>query len=50
MASRLSQQDQLRRHLWQTSEGFSLSVANPDTQELPVALYHRYLASAAYAA
>ena len=31
-----------RRHLWLASEGFSLSVADPDIQELPVALYHRH--------
>ena len=40
----------VRRHLWLASEGFSLSVANPDTQELPVALYHRLVDSLAYAA
>ena len=39
-----------RRHLWLASEGFSLSVADPDTQELPVALYHRLVDSLAYAA
>ena len=39
----------VRRHLWLASEGFSLS-ANPDTQELPVALYHRLVDSLAYAA
>ena len=40
----------VRRHLWLASEGFSLSAANPDTQELPVALYHRLVNSLAYAA
>ena len=40
----------VRRHLWLASEGFSLSVADPDTQELPVALYHRMVDSLAYAA
>ena len=35
---------------WLASEGFSLSVADPDTQELPVALYHRLVDSLAYAA
>ena len=40
----------VRRHLWLASEGFSLSAANPDTQELPVALYHRLVDSLAYAA
>ena len=40
----------LRRHLWLASEGFSLSVANSDTQELPAALYHRLVDSLAYAA
>ena len=38
------------RHLWLASEGFSLSVADPDTQGLPVALYHRLVDSLAYAA
>ena len=37
-------------HKWLASEGFSLSVADPDTQELPVALYHRLVDSLAYAA
>ena len=37
-------------NLWLASEGFSLSVADPDTQELPVALYHRLVDSLAYAA
>ena len=40
----------VRRHLWLASEGFSLSVADPDTQELPATLYHRLLDSLAYAA
>ena len=40
----------VRRHLWLASEGFSLSAANSDTQELPVALYHRLVDSLAYAA
>ena len=40
----------VRRHLWLASEGFSLSIADPDTQELPVALYHRMVDSLAYAA
>ena len=40
----------VRRHLWLASEGFSLSVADTDTQELPIALYHRMVNSLAYAA
>ena len=40
----------VRRHLWLASEGFSLSVADPDTQELPVALYHRMVDPLAHAA
>ena len=40
----------VRRHLWLASEGFSLSAADPDTQELPIALYHRLVYSLAYAA
>ena len=40
----------VRRHLWLASEGFSLSAGNSDTQELPVALYHRLVDSLAYAA
>ena len=40
----------VRRHPWLASEDFSLSVADPDTQELPVALYHRMVDSLAYAA
>ena len=40
----------VRRHLWLASEGFSLSVADTNTQELPIALYHRMVNSLAYAA
>ena len=40
----------VRRHLWLASEGFSLSAASPDTQELSSALYHRLVDSLAYAA
>ena len=40
----------VRRHLWLAPEGFSRSTADPDTQELPVALYHRLVDSLAYAA
>ena len=40
----------VRRRLWLASEGFSLSVADPDIQELPVALFHRLVDSLAYAA
>ena len=40
----------VRRHLWLASEGFSLSAASTDTQELPVTLYHRMVDSLAYAA
>ncbi len=40
----------VRRHLWLAPEGFSLSAASTDTQELPVALYHRMVDSLAYAA
>ena len=29
-----------RQHLWLALEGFSLSAADPDIQELPVALHH----------
>ena len=29
-----------RCHLWLAWEGFSLSAADPDIQELPAALYH----------
>ena len=39
-----------RRHLWLVAEGFSLSAADPDAQELSVALYHRHVDSLAYAA
>ena len=39
-----------RRHLWLASEGFSLSAASTDTQELPATLYHRMVDSLAYAA
>ncbi len=40
----------VRRHLWRASEGFSLSAAAPDVQELPTTLYHRMVDSLAYAA
>ena len=40
----------VRRHLWLASEGFSLSAPDSDTQELPVALFHRLVDSLAYAA
>ena len=40
----------VRRHLWLASEGFSLSAAAPEVQELPATLYHRMLDSLAYAA
>ena len=40
----------VRRHLWLASEGFSLSAASTDTQELPATLYHRMVDSLAYAA
>ena len=41
----------MRRHpVWLASEGFSTSAVDPDTQELPVALYHRLVDSLAYAA
>ena len=40
----------VRRHLWLASEGFSLSAASTDTQELPVTLYYRMVDSLAYAA
>ena len=30
-----------RRHLWLPSEDFSRWAGNPDTQQFPVALYHR---------
>ena len=40
----------VRRHLWLASEGFSLSAAGPDIQELPVALYQPLADSLAHAA
>ena len=40
----------VRRHLWMASEGFSLSAAGTNTQELPATLYHRMMDSLAYAA
>ena len=40
----------VRRHLWLASEGFSLSVADPDVRELTTTLYHRMVDSLAYAA
>ena len=40
----------VRRHLWLASEGFSLSAASMDMQELPATLYHRMVDSLAYAA
>ena len=40
----------VRRHLWLASGGFSTSAADPDIQELPVALYYRLVDSLAYAA
>ena len=40
----------VRRHLWLASEGFSLSAAAPNVQELPASLYHRMVDSLAYAA
>ena len=40
----------VRRHLWLASEGFPQSPSDPDTQELPTALYHRLVDSLAYAA
>ena len=39
-----------RRHLWLASGGFSLSAADTDVQELPVALYHPLSDSLAHAA
>ncbi len=39
-----------RRHLRLASEGFSLSAAGTDTQELPTTRYHRMVDSRAYAA
>ena len=40
----------VRRRLWLASEGFSLSAADPDIQELPVTLFHRLVDFLAYAA
>ena len=40
----------VRRHLWLASEGFSLSAASTDAQELPIAMYHRLVDCLAYAA
>ena len=40
----------VRRLLWLASEGFSLSASDPDSQELPVALFQRLVDSLAYAA
>ena len=40
----------VRRHLWLASEGFSLSAAASDVQELPASLYRRMVDSLAYAA
>ena len=40
----------VRRHLWLASEGFSLSPGSSDTQQFPIALYHRMVDSLAYAA
>ena len=40
----------VRRYLWLASGDFSLSAGNSDTQEIPVALYHRMVGSLAYAA
>ena len=40
----------VRRQPEVASEDFSLSASNPDTQELPVTLYHRMVDSLAYAA
>ena len=39
-----------RRHLWLASEGLSLSAGDPDVRKLPATLYHRMVASLAYAA
>ena len=38
----------VRRHLWLASEGFSMSAAEPDIQEVPANLYHRLVDSLAY--
>ena len=40
----------VRRHLWLASGAFSLSAADHDAQELPIALYHRLVDCLAYAA
>ena len=40
----------VRRHLWLASEGFSMSAAEPDIQEVPANLYRRLVDSLAYAA
>ena len=40
----------VRRHLWLTSEGLSLSAGDPEVRELPATLYHRMVDSLAYAA
>ena len=40
----------VRPHLSLASQGFSLSAASNDMQELPTTLYHRMMASLAYAA
>ena len=40
----------VRRHLWLTSEGLSLSAGDPDVRELPATLYYRMVDSLAYAA
>lgn len=40
----------VRRHQWLAAEGFPLSAAHPDVQELPTSLYHRMVDSLAYAA
>ena len=40
----------VRRHLWLASEGFSMSAAEPDIQEIPANLYRRLVDSLAYAA
>ena len=40
----------VRRHLWITSEGFSMSPPQTDAEKAPAALYYRLLDSLAYAA
>ena len=40
----------VRRRLWLASERFSMSVADTETRELPIALYHRLVDSLTYAA